>query len=67
MPIPRGWTVHRDFERDELFVMCSDECRIAAGLPQRVPGPTLDDLFAAEGEMPRKSVLEPGPDLDDLF
>lgn len=55
-----------DRETEELYVVCSDDCRDKMGIAERRAGPALDDLFAGP-EPERKSVLEPGPDLDDLF
>lgn len=46
LPLPMGWVVHWDKNPDhDLYVTCSDECRVALGLPERVPGPKLGDLL----------------------
>lgn len=46
LPLPMGWTVEwSGRNEDDLYVVCSDECRERLGLPGRVPGPSLEDLL----------------------
>lgn len=45
LPLPACWVVHMAPNYGDLYVTCSDECREKLGLPERVPGPKLEDLL----------------------